>query len=147
ASARGGTLYCGVTSNLPRRAYEHREGLVPGARNDACFVHVVIAKRGFALLLVGQLGVVDGAADAVGVGGVALLLALGAAVLGPVLGRLLGALGALLVLARLAQVDDVGHALQYHRKNQFKCSGASRLMQRVKTPSTESMSRPQTIFS
>ncbi len=25
-----GTLYTGVTSNIARRAYEHREGLVPG---------------------------------------------------------------------------------------------------------------------
>jgi putative endonuclease len=30
ANKRNGTLYTGVTSNLPRRAYEHREGLVPG---------------------------------------------------------------------------------------------------------------------
>ena len=30
ASARNGTLYAGVTSNLPRRAFEHREGLVAG---------------------------------------------------------------------------------------------------------------------
>jgi putative endonuclease len=30
ASRRNGTLYAGVTSNMPRRAYEHREGLVPG---------------------------------------------------------------------------------------------------------------------
>jgi putative endonuclease len=27
---RNGILYFGVTSNLPRRAYEHREGLVEG---------------------------------------------------------------------------------------------------------------------
>ena len=30
ASARNGTLYTGVTSNLPKRAFEHREGVVPG---------------------------------------------------------------------------------------------------------------------
>src|SRR6202050_1686662 len=30
ASKRRGTLYTGVTSNLPRRAYERREGLVKG---------------------------------------------------------------------------------------------------------------------
>ena len=28
ASRRNGTVYTGVTSNLPRRAFEHREGLV-----------------------------------------------------------------------------------------------------------------------
>ncbi|MGB6510716.1 MAG: GIY-YIG nuclease family protein, partial [Xanthobacteraceae bacterium] len=27
---RDGILYAGVTSNLPRRIYEHREGLVDG---------------------------------------------------------------------------------------------------------------------
>ena len=27
---RNGTLYVGVTSDLPKRAYEHREGLVKG---------------------------------------------------------------------------------------------------------------------
>ena len=27
---RDGILYVGVTSNLARRAYEHREGVVPG---------------------------------------------------------------------------------------------------------------------
>jgi len=30
ASARNGTFYTGVTSNLPQRAHQHREGLVPG---------------------------------------------------------------------------------------------------------------------
>jgi predicted GIY-YIG superfamily endonuclease len=30
ASKRHGTLYTGVTANLPKRAYEHREGLMKG---------------------------------------------------------------------------------------------------------------------
>lgn len=30
ASKKGGTLYCGVTSNLPRRIWEHREGITGG---------------------------------------------------------------------------------------------------------------------
>ena len=30
ASRRYGTLYTGCTTNLPKRVYEHREGLVPG---------------------------------------------------------------------------------------------------------------------
>jgi len=30
ASKRNGTLYVGVTNDLPRRAWEHREGMIPG---------------------------------------------------------------------------------------------------------------------
>jgi putative endonuclease len=30
ANRRNGTLYTGVTANLSRRAYQHREGLTPG---------------------------------------------------------------------------------------------------------------------
>lgn len=30
ASKRNGTLYTGVTSNLPQRVWQHREGLLPG---------------------------------------------------------------------------------------------------------------------
>jgi putative endonuclease len=30
ASRRNGTLYLGVTSNLPQRAHQHREGLIEG---------------------------------------------------------------------------------------------------------------------
>ncbi len=30
ANRRNGTLYTGVTSNLPQRAYQHRESLVSG---------------------------------------------------------------------------------------------------------------------
>ena len=30
ASRRHGTIYTGVTSELPKRAWQHREGLIPG---------------------------------------------------------------------------------------------------------------------
>ncbi len=30
ANKRNGTVYVGVTNNLPRRGYEHREGIVEG---------------------------------------------------------------------------------------------------------------------
>lgn len=30
ASKHNGTLYTGVTSNLPQRAWQHREGAIPG---------------------------------------------------------------------------------------------------------------------
>jgi len=30
ASAQNGTLYVGVTNDMPRRYHEHREGLLPG---------------------------------------------------------------------------------------------------------------------
>ena len=30
ASRPGGTLYVGITNNLIRRAFEHREGMIPG---------------------------------------------------------------------------------------------------------------------
>jgi predicted GIY-YIG superfamily endonuclease len=34
ANRRRGTVYTGVTANLPRRAFEHREGLVVGFSAD-----------------------------------------------------------------------------------------------------------------
>ena len=37
ASKRNGTLYLGVTGNLPQRAYQHREGLIDGfAKKYSC---------------------------------------------------------------------------------------------------------------
>ena len=38
---RNGTLYVGVTSDLPKRAFEHREGLVKGfSKKYACKILV-----------------------------------------------------------------------------------------------------------
>jgi putative endonuclease len=34
ASRQNGTFYVGVTSNLARRVYQHREGLIPGFTTD-----------------------------------------------------------------------------------------------------------------
>jgi putative endonuclease len=34
ASQRNGTLYVGVTSNLPQRMHQHREGLIEGFTKD-----------------------------------------------------------------------------------------------------------------
>jgi putative endonuclease len=40
-----GTLYTGVTSNLMRRAYEHREGLLPGFTKHYGLTRLVYAER------------------------------------------------------------------------------------------------------
>jgi putative endonuclease len=41
ASRRNGTLYTGVTSNLPKRAFEHRDGLVAGfSKKHGCKILV-----------------------------------------------------------------------------------------------------------
>ena len=41
ASGRNGTIYTGVTSNLPRRMYEHREGVLNGfSKRHGCKVLV-----------------------------------------------------------------------------------------------------------
>ena len=45
ASRRNGTLYIGVTSNLPRRILEHREGQVPGFTRDHQVNRLVHAER------------------------------------------------------------------------------------------------------
>jgi putative endonuclease len=42
---RDGTLYVGVTSVLPKRAYEHREGLVDGFTKDKGLKRLVYYER------------------------------------------------------------------------------------------------------
>jgi len=42
---RNGILYAGITSNLPRRAYEHREGLVGGFTKRHGLKILVYAER------------------------------------------------------------------------------------------------------
>ncbi len=45
ASRRNGTLYVGVTSNLSRRVWEHREGLVKGFTQHYGLKRLVYYKR------------------------------------------------------------------------------------------------------
>jgi putative endonuclease len=45
ASKRMGTLYVGVTNNLVRRVYEHREGLVPGFTKNYAVKVLVYAEE------------------------------------------------------------------------------------------------------
>jgi putative endonuclease len=42
---RNGVLYVGVTGNLPRRAYEHREGLVDGFTKHHGLTRLVYSER------------------------------------------------------------------------------------------------------
>jgi putative endonuclease len=42
---RDGVLYAGVTSNLPKRAYEHREGLVDGFTKEHSLKRLVYYER------------------------------------------------------------------------------------------------------
>ena len=41
ANKRYGTIYTGVTSNLPRRAFEHRNHLIPGFTSTYGLVRLV----------------------------------------------------------------------------------------------------------
>ena len=43
ASAKNGTIYIGVTSDLAKRVWEHREGIVPGfTKKYRCKLLVVV---------------------------------------------------------------------------------------------------------
>jgi putative endonuclease len=41
ASQRNGTLYVGVTGDLSRRVWEHKESLTPGFTSEHCVVRLV----------------------------------------------------------------------------------------------------------
>lgn len=45
ASQKNGTLYIGVTGNLEKRIYEHREGLVPGFTRNYHVTKLVIIEE------------------------------------------------------------------------------------------------------
>jgi putative endonuclease len=45
ANKRNGTLYTGVTSNLARRAWEHREGIIKGFTSRYGLELLVLAER------------------------------------------------------------------------------------------------------
>ena len=45
ASKRNGTLYTGVTNNLPRRIYEHKNHLLPGFTDKYAVAKLVYAER------------------------------------------------------------------------------------------------------
>jgi putative endonuclease len=42
---RNGILYAGVTSNMPKRAYEHREGLIDGFTKEHGLKRLVYYER------------------------------------------------------------------------------------------------------
>jgi putative endonuclease len=44
ASGRNGTLYVGVTSDIARRAFEHREGAIPGFTRRYNVHHLVLVE-------------------------------------------------------------------------------------------------------
>ena len=45
ASRRNGTLYCGATSDLPKRIYQHRNDLLPGFSSENVVKRLVWFER------------------------------------------------------------------------------------------------------
>ncbi len=45
ASSRNGTLYIGVTGNLPQRIYEHKQHMLPGFSSQYNVTHLVYFER------------------------------------------------------------------------------------------------------